>query len=86
MTQDEIEILNILVKSQPWKLVEKILNEHLIRLDSIGNLDLNKPSEEISLDARARRLAKETIEGIITEFSSFGTQEKQVNPLTRSFK
>lgn len=87
MTQDETLLLNSLVRSPAWKMVEEIVLKHIQRLQSIVSLDLTKDPQELKNSVEARKLAVETLRDIFQELGAFGAQEKPTtNPVTRSMK
>ena len=86
MTQQELETLHALIRSEPWKLVEQVMDEYVTSLNSLDGVDTALDPEALKLEIKARKAAKDILLAILKDLQGYGLQEKSVNPLTRSMK
>ena len=85
MTQEEIQILNSLIRSDSWKLVDRIVSEHIQKLKSIDSLDVTLDPIALKITIESRQKAGQVLSDILRDLRGYGL-EVETNPLTRSFK
>lgn len=86
MTQENINIVNALVRSDSWKLIDQIIDAHIQRLDSIAQVDRSMSAEDIKIQLEARTLAMQTLHDILLDLRGYGVEQKPTSPITRSWK
>lgn len=74
MTDEQhIKAVHAVVKSAGWAEVEKVMRERAARLDSIAEVDMEGLSnDEIALELRARKRAKQAIDDLIASLAEYG--------------
>ena len=86
MEEKEIAHLHGLMQSQDWAIVNKVINAYVMQLDSLADVDPTLSNDDLALELKARRLAKEKLEALLRDLRGYGLQEKTTNPLTRSMR